>query len=77
VPATNPACSQVTWFQHPGRKSIPLRLPEIDERASFGHEEGDPRAFQQDVGSPNLTSLIERRSLYTILSLIRTGTPPG
>jgi IS30 family transposase len=48
---------------------IPLRLPEIGSRASFGHDESDLRAFQQDFGSPNLTSLVERRSLYTILSL--------
>jgi len=44
------------------------RSPEIGHRTSFGHWEGDLVAFRQEFGKANLTSLVERRSRFTILT---------
>ncbi len=46
---------------------IAARPAEIGERTSFGHWEGDLIAFRQEYGKANLTSLIERRSRFTVL----------
>lgn len=47
--------------------TIAQRPPEIAERSSFGHWEGDLIAFRAVHGKANLTTLVERRSRFTIL----------
>ncbi|MBW8910618.1 MAG: IS30 family transposase [Sphingomonas sp.] len=51
----------------PTANMIAARPVEIGERTSFGHWEGDLIAFRQEYGKANLTSLIERRSRFTVL----------
>lgn len=41
---------------------------EIAERNQFGHWEGDLIAFRKEFGKSNLTSLVERRSRYIVLT---------
>lgn len=55
-------------FTIPLENTIEQRPPEISARTSFGHWEGDLIAFRHDYGKSNLTSLVERRSRYTILT---------
>ena len=61
-----------------GRKPRHLRgIPEImgikhrpafiEARDSFGHWEGDLLLFSREHGSANITSLVERKSRYTVL----------
>jgi len=61
-----------------GRKPRHLRgIPEnmgighrpafIEARESFGHWEGDLMMFSREHGSSNVTSLVERKSRYTLL----------
>ena len=52
----------------PVANTISQRPPEIGERTSFGHWEGDLLAFRKEFGKANLTSLVERRSRYTVLT---------
>lgn len=47
---------------------IAQRPPEIAARQTYGHWECDLIAFRKKHGKANLTSLIERRSRFTILS---------
>lgn len=54
-------------FRIPVENTIAARPPEIAERGSFGHWEGDLIAFRQAHGKANLTSLVERRSRYAVL----------
>jgi transposase, IS30 family len=61
-----------------GRKPRDARIPEhhgiafrpksVDGREVFGHWEGDLMIFNREHGKSNLTSLIERKSRYTILA---------
>ncbi|MET3726072.1 IS30 family transposase [Sphingomonas trueperi] len=51
----------------PEANTIAQRPPEIAERSSFGHWEGDLIAFRAVFGKANLTTLVERRSRFTIL----------
>ncbi|SDO25529.1 Integrase core domain-containing protein, partial [Ensifer sp. YR511] len=37
------------------------------DRSQFGHWEGDLLIFQRDLGNANVTSLIERKSRYTVM----------
>ncbi|MBD9624764.1 IS30 family transposase [Ensifer sp. ENS06] len=39
----------------------------IGDRSQFGHWEGDLLIFQRDLGNANVTSLIERKSRYTVM----------
>ena len=52
----------------PLANTIKARPAEIGHRTSFGHWEGDLVAFRQEFGKANLTSLVERRSRFTILT---------
>jgi|APMI01.1.fsa_nt_gi IS30 family transposase len=52
----------------PPAHTIAARPPDIAERADFGHWEGDLIAFKLHHGKANLTSLVERRSRFTVLT---------
>nr|WP_157968818.1 IS30 family transposase [Sphingomonas sp. FARSPH] len=52
----------------PPAHTIAARPPDIAERADFGHWEGDLIAFKLQHGKANLTSLVERRSRFTVLT---------
>lgn len=52
----------------PLENAIAQRPREIGERNQFGHWEGDLIAFRLEFGKSNLTSLVERRSRYIVLS---------
>lgn len=58
-------------FTIPDPNTIEQRPSEIAARSRFGHWEGDLMIFRRELGSHNLTSPVERRSRYTIL----TGNP--
>jgi len=47
--------------------SIHNRPDAIKERSSFGHWECDLMVFRKEYGQSNLTSLVERKSRYTLL----------
>lgn len=51
----------------PEANTLAQRPPEIGARTSFGHWEGDLIAFRAVHGKANLTTLVERRSRFTIL----------
>jgi IS30 family transposase len=44
----------------------------IADRSQFGHWEGDLLIFQRDLGQANVTSLVERKSRYTVM--IKNGS---
>lgn len=52
----------------PLANTIGERPPQIGDRSSFGHWEGDLMIFRLEYGKTNLTSLVERRSRFTILA---------
>ena len=52
----------------PPAHTIAARPPDIAKRADFGHWEGDLIAFKLHHGKANLTSLVERRSRFTVLT---------
>jgi IS30 family transposase len=52
----------------PAHHGIAWRPEIVNSRATFGHWEGDLMIFDRIHGKVNLTSLIERRSRYTILA---------
>lgn len=52
----------------PLANTIAERPKEIGERNEFGHWEGDLIAFRKEFGKSNLTSLVERRSRYIVLT---------
>lgn len=52
----------------PLANTIGKRPSEIGNRSSFGHWEGDLMIFRLEYGKANLTSLVERRSRFTILA---------
>lgn len=58
-------------------RTIGKRPSEIGNRSSFGHWEGDLMIFRLEYGKANLTSLVERRSRFTILARIPVGIPPA
>ncbi|WP_231626246.1 IS30 family transposase [Novosphingobium sp. AAP83] len=68
------ACAIVVYARKPRCLNIPLentiaeRPKEIAERNQFGQWEGDLIAFRKEFGKSNLTSLIERRSRYIVLT---------
>jgi IS30 family transposase len=39
----------------------------IDDRSQFGHWEGDLLIFRRELGNTNVTSLVERKSRYTVM----------
>ncbi|MBD9375727.1 IS30 family transposase, partial [Rhizobium sp. ARZ01] len=39
----------------------------IDDRSDFGHWEGDLRIFRRALGEANVTTLVERKSRYTVM----------
>ncbi|MBB4442998.1 IS30 family transposase [Rhizobium leguminosarum] len=39
----------------------------IDDRSHFGHWEGDLLIFRRELGETNVTSLVERKSRYTVM----------
>jgi IS30 family transposase len=43
----------------------------IADRSQFGHWEGDLLIFERALGNANVTSLVERKSRYTVM--IKTG----
>ncbi|KOF13368.1 transposase [Ensifer adhaerens] len=51
----------------PGACRISQRPDFIDDRSQFGHWEGDLLIFQRDLGTANVTSLVERKSRYTVM----------
>jgi IS30 family transposase len=51
----------------PEEHSIHYRPAAINDRSAFGHWEADLLAFQREHGLANITSLIERKSRYTLL----------
>lgn len=51
----------------PAASRISQRPDFIDDRSQFGHWEGDLLIFQRDLGNANVTSLIERKSRYTVM----------
>lgn len=52
----------------PVHHSIAYRPEIVSSRKTFGHWEGDLMIFNREHGKTNLTSLIERKSRYTILA---------
>ncbi len=44
----------------------------IADRSQFGHWEGDLLIFRRDLGEANVTSLVERKSRYTVM--IKNGS---
>ena len=52
----------------PPAHTIAARPPDIAKRGDFGHWEGDLIAFKLHHGKANLTSLVERRSRFTVLT---------
>jgi IS30 family transposase len=52
----------------PLANTIAARPAEVASRLDFGHWEGDLIAFKLQLGTANLTSLIERRSRFTVLT---------
>ncbi len=55
----------------PLQNTIDHRPLEIGERTRFGDWEGDLMIFRREYGTSNVTSLIERRSRYMLLSRTR------
>ncbi|MBB3424516.1 IS30 family transposase [Rhizobium sp. BK312] len=51
----------------PASHRISQRPDFIDDRTQFGHWEGDLLIFERDLGHANLTSLVERKSRYTVM----------
>ncbi|UXN67510.1 IS30 family transposase (plasmid) [Phyllobacterium sp. A18/5-2] len=51
----------------PASHSISQRPDFIDDRSEFGHWEGDLLIFERELGHANVTSLIERKSRYTVM----------
>lgn len=39
----------------------------IEDRSQFGHWEGDLLIFRRELGEANVTSLVERKSRYTVM----------
>src|ERR1017187_1698545 len=60
--------SRKPWDRVPEHHGIAFRPEIVNSRATFGHWEGDLMIFDRIHGKVNLTSLIERRSRYTILA---------
>jgi IS30 family transposase len=53
--------------QFPDQHTIHRRPAAVNDRSVFGHWECDLLAFQREHGLANVTSLIERKSRYTLL----------
>ena len=51
----------------PQKWSIHNRPDEVLNRHNFGHWEGDLMMFKREYGNSNLTTLVERKSRYTLL----------
>lgn len=51
----------------PDSRSISMRPVHIGDRSEFGHWEGDLLMFRKEHGKGNVTSLVERKSRFTIL----------
>ncbi len=51
----------------PLEMSINRRPEHINAREDFGHWEGDLMIFRREHGQANITSLVERKSRYTVL----------
>lgn len=64
-------CGRRSQVRYSGGKSIHERIPEIAGR--FGHWEGDTIAFK-GARNTNITTLVERKTLYTLLTKNATKT---
>ena len=51
----------------PLERSIHNRPEEINDRSQFGNWEGDLMIFERAQGNANIATLIERKTLYTVL----------
>ena len=51
----------------PYENTIHARPDEIDGRAVFGHWEGDLMIFERSRGNANVTTLVERKTRYTVI----------
>ena len=51
----------------PAARRISQRPDSIGDRSQFGHWEDDLLIFERDLGNANLTSLVERKSRYTVM----------
>ncbi len=51
----------------PASRRISQRPDFIGDRSQFGHWEGDLLIFERPLGHANVTSLVERKSRYTVL----------
>lgn len=51
----------------PANCRISQRPDFIDDRSQFGHWEGDLLIFKRELGDNNITSLVERKSRYTVM----------
>lgn len=51
----------------PNEISIHKRPPEVNDRSQFGNWEGDLMIFERAQGDANVTTLIERKTRYTVL----------
>lgn len=51
----------------PASHRISQRPDFIDDRTQFGHWEGDLLIFERELGHANLTSVVERKSRYTVM----------
>lgn len=52
----------------PEHHGISHRPQVVSERRDFGHWEGDLMIFNREFGNTNITSLIERKSRFTVLA---------
>lgn len=52
----------------PDHHGIAHRPAIVDGRETFGHWEGDLMIFNREHGNSNITSLVERKSRYTVLA---------
>jgi transposase, IS30 family len=64
-------CGRHRQVRYSGGKSIHDRTPEIE--GNFGHWEGDTIAFRGERNM-NITTLVERKTLYTLLTKNATKT---
>ena len=51
----------------PHKWSIHNRPEAVSDRSNFGHWEGDLIIFKREYGQTNLTTLVERKSRYTVM----------
>ncbi|WP_237221937.1 IS30 family transposase [Sinorhizobium meliloti] len=75
--AGRPSQAPPTRSRKPRDRSIPFdcrisQRPGIADHSEFGHWEGDLLIFERALGNANVTSLVERKSRYTVM--IKNGS---